>query len=99
MMSQNVAITASTEARPNQPKAIATPAPAAGSSENSVTMFGVMRSAARKSIDRIDHPVDHLHRPLAEEHAAAVGVGARMAAPPHDRAAEQVDAEQRRGRT
>ena len=50
MMSQNVAIIASTEARPNQPNPIATPAPAAGSSENSVTMFGVMRSAARKSI-------------------------------------------------
>src|SRR5262245_8803429 len=49
-MSQNVAITASTDASPNHPKPSATPAPAAGTSENSVTMLGVMRRAARKSI-------------------------------------------------
>ena len=49
-MSQKVAITASTDASPNQPKPSATPAPAAGTSENSVTMLGVMRSAARKSM-------------------------------------------------
>ena len=49
-MSQNVASMASTEASPNQPNPTATPAPAAGTSENSVTMLGVMRSAAMKAM-------------------------------------------------
>ena len=58
---------------------IATPAPAAGISENSVTMLGVIRRAAMNDDHRVEHPVDHLHRRLVDEHAAAVGLGARVA--------------------
>ena len=50
MMSPKAARTASVAPSPNQPHPMATPAPAAGISEPSVTMLGVIRRAAMNEI-------------------------------------------------
>ena len=81
-MSPNAASMASSAPRPNQPNPIATPAPSGRDQRDSVTMLGVIRSAAMKRDHRVEDPVDHLHRRLVEEHAAAVGLGARVAHAP-----------------